>query len=426
MMRSVGHRSATALLASGILVAVASCNHGAPTSGSTDNGDNSERPGIPIRTATVRMGEFADVATAYGTVSGGANSQASLAFPEGGRIASVDGTIGERVRAGQVLARLDTRPFEADVAGAAAALRAADANERRTALGARPQQVAQTDAQIQQARTQLSVTQAQRQRQQELLGLGIASQSDVDAARSAVATARSQLSVLRDQRVTQTHPWQPDVDAARAGVAQAQAALRSAQQKLALAKIAAPFSGVVVARFHNDGESVEANAPVIQIANEGAPAVFSAQFSPAEAARVHIGESAIVRPQGISGVSIKGRVVAINPAQGDARTVPVLIRLTANLPSFGPGAYGQAAVTVGARRGLIVPKESVVSDAATGSVQVFRRDGERYIPVPVTVVATVGQRAIVWAPQLRGGMVVAAEGAAQLATPQQGPKADKN
>jgi HlyD family secretion protein len=425
-MRSAAHVSAAVLLASGFLVAVSGCNHSTPTSASAGDGDKSEHSAIPIRTATVRLGTLADVATAYGTVSGGANSQASLAFPEGGRIASVAVTVGERVRAGQVLASLDTRPFEADVAGAAAAVRAADANERRAALGARPQQVAQTDAQIQQGQTQLSVAQAQLKRQQQLLGLGIASQSDVDAARSAVATAQSQLTVLQEQRVTQIRPWQPDVDAARAGVAQAQAALGGAQQKLSFAKIVAPFSGIVVARLHNDGESVEANVPVIQIANNSAPAVFSAQFAPADAARIRVGASAIVSPQGMSGESLMGRVVAINPAQGDARTVPVLIRLSANLPSFGPGAYGQAAVTVGARRGLIVPKAAVVSDAATGSVQVFRRDGERYTPIPVTLVATVGQRAIVSAPQLRQGMVVAGEGAAQLATPQQGPKADKN
>jgi HlyD family secretion protein len=426
MMKPAAHLSANALLATGFLIAVAGCNHGTPTSASTGDRDNSQHSAVPIRTSTVRLGTFADVATAYGTVSGGANSQASLAFPEAGRIATVVVTIGERVRAGQVLARLDTRPFETDLAGAAAAVSAADANERRTRLGARPQQVAQTDAQIQQARTQLTVAQAQLKRQQELLGLGISSQSDVDTARSAVATAQSQLHVLQDQRVTQTHPWQPDIDAARAGVAQAQAALGSAQQKLALARIAAPFSGIVVARLHNDGESVDANVPVIQIANDSAPAVFSAQFSPADAARVHVGESAIVTPQGMSGESVKGRVVAINPAQGEARTVPVLIRLTATLPSFGPGAYGQAAVTIGSRRGLIVPKAAVVSDASTGSVQLFRREGERYTPVPVTLVATVGQSAVVSAPGLRQGMVVAAEGAAQLATPQQGAKADKD
>jgi HlyD family secretion protein len=423
MTRSVGRGSACPLLAAAFCVVLSACSHGTSTSPASED---SEHSAVPVRPVTVRSGVLPDIATGYGTVSGGPNSQASLAFPEGGRIASVDVTVGQRVGAGQVLARLDTRPFQTDVEGAAAAVAAATANERRTALGARPQQVAQTDAQIQQARTQLSVAQAQLHRQQELLGLGIASQADVDAAKSTLAAAQSQITVLRNQRITQLHPWQPDVAAAKAGVAQAQAALGSAQQKLALAAIVAPFSGVVVARLHNDGESVDANTPIIQIANDSAPEIFSAQFAPEDAVRIHVGAAANVVPQGVPDVAVAGRVVAVNPAQGDSHTIPVLIRLAAKPLSFGPGAYGRAVVTVGMRRGLIVPKDAIVSDAATGSVQVFRRDGERYTPVPVTLLATVGERALVATPQLRAGMIVAGEGAAQLATPQQGPKADND
>jgi multidrug resistance efflux pump len=393
--------------------------------GSSDGTEKAERSAVPVRTATVRLGTIPEIVTAYGTVSGGANSQASLAFPESGRIASIDVTVGERVQARQVLARLDTRAFEADVAQAAANLRAAQANARRTTLGARPQQVAQTGAQIEQARTQLAIAQAQLERQQKLLALGIAARADVDAAKGAVATARSQLRVLQEQRATQLHPWQPDAEAASAGVAQAQAALAGAQQKIALARIVAPFSGVVIARLHNDGESVEAAAPVVQIANDRAP-VFTAQFAPLDAARIHRGELATVRPQGVSGASATGRVVAINPAQGDAHSVPVLIRLAAASSAFGPGAYGEASVRVGTRRGLVVPTAAVVADAATGSVQIFRREGEHYTPVPVTIVATVGQRTIVSGPGLRPGTAVAGEGAAELATPQQAPKADND
>jgi hypothetical protein len=104
----------------------------------------------------------------------------------------------------------------------------------------------------------------------------------------------------------------------------------------------------------------------------------------------------------------------------------VLIRLSGHLPSFGPGAYGQTSVAIGTRRGRIVPSAAVVSDAATGSVQIFRRDGQRYTPIPVTLVATVGQRAMISAPGLQPGMVVAGEGAAQLVTPRQVPKSDKD
>jgi hypothetical protein len=165
--------------------------------------------------------------------------------------------------------------------------------------------------------------------------------------------------------------------------------------------------------------------PVVQIANDGTP-IFTAQFSPADAAQIHVRDLASVQAQSIPGETSAGRVVAINPAQGDGRSVPVLIRLAKPLPAFGPRAYGQASVQVGVQRGLIVPTAAIVSDAATGNVQIFRREGESYTPIPVTVLATVGQRAIVVAPGLRPGMVVAAQGAAELVVPQQPVKADND
>jgi multidrug resistance efflux pump len=435
-------RKASRVLAVGLVALLVACNRGPHASGnatpapiapspdatasaSSGGDEKGATSAVPVETATVRRGTIPEIVTAYGTVSGGANSQASLAFPESGRIVSVDVTVGERVRTGQVLAELDARPFEADVAQAAAALRAAQANVERTKLGVRPQQVAQTNAQLDQARTQLALAQAQLQREQKLLALGIASQADVDAATAALATAQSQMKVLQEQRISQLHPWQPDVDAANAGAAQAQAALAGAQQKLALARIVAPFSGVVIARLHNDGESVDASTPVLQIASDGPP-IFTAQFAPNDAARLHLADVASVQPQGVSGEVAAGRVIAINSAQGDARTVGVLIRLATRVPAFGPGAYGQASVRVGSKHGLIVPTASIVADAATGAVQVFRRDGDRYTPVPVTVIATEGQRAIVTGPGLRSGSVVAGRGAAELLTPQQPAQADKD
>lgn len=456
-MRAPTHVAVSATLAIGLTAVLVGCSRGtpsstsAPTTGATsdekvkphgakaasepgenkarsdspDGKEKTEIPAVPVQIATVRLGTIPKLVTAYGTVSGGANSQASLAFPEGGRIASIDVTVGERVQAGQVLARLDTRTFEAEAAQFGASLRAAEANAQRTSLGARPQQVAQTNAQIEQARTQVALAKAQLERQQKLLSLGIASQADVDAAKGSVATSQSQLKVLQEQRATQIHPWQPDVQAANAGVAQARAALAGSQQKIALAHLISPFSGVVVARLHSDGESVDANSPVVQIANERAP-IFTAQFAPADAVQLHPGDVASVQPQGVPGEVSAGRVLAINLAQNDARSVPVLIRLARRLPAFGPGAYGQASVQVGTRHGLVLPTAAIVSDAATGSVQVFRRDGEHYTPVPVTVVATVGQRTIVSAPGLRPGTIVAGDGAAELAVPQQPPKSDKD
>lgn len=88
-----------------------------------------------------------------------------------------------------------------------------------------------------------------------------------------------------------------------------------------------------------------------------------------------------------------GTVVAINPQQTtSARLVPVLIRISSGGVSFGPGAYGTASIVVEKGRGLVLPAAALVLDPTTGNTQVFRKNGDAYEPVPVTVVQQLGSR----------------------------------
>jgi CzcA family heavy metal efflux pump len=381
------------------------------------------RTTVPVRTAVVRLEEIPVIITASGSVSGGANAQASLAFPEAGRIAGLDVKVGQSVRAGQVLARLDAGPFEADAAQARAALAASQANYAKILAGARPQQVAQVNAQIQSAQMQLALARTKLARQQKLFQFGIVARADVETADAAVASARSQLRVLQEQQSAQTRPFAPDVASARAGVAQAQAVLAAAQQKITYATLTAPFSGVVVGRLHNDGETVDQTTPVVQIARDH-DTVFTANASPQDAQRLHVGARAKVQAQGTDEI-VDGTVVAINPQQtSTARSVPVLIRLSSGGVAFGPGAYGTASIVVGAQRALVLPSTAVVADPTTGTTQVFRKDGQAYEPVSVTVSRQIGSRTAIRSAQLHQGDVVVAQGSYELLAPPQSAPTD--
>ncbi len=417
-------RLAAALLPS-IVLAMASCGHdkdrgasGDPdkVGGAQPAAQSADTGHVPVKTTLVRMGTVPVVVTAFGSVSGGANSQASLAFPEAGRISSVEVTVGEPVSKGQILAQLDTGPFEADAAQARAALAASQAAYDKTLGGASPQQQVQTSAQIQAAQMQMGVAQAQLSREQQLSTLGLASRADVDAAKGNVANARSQLEVLQQQRSLQHHPWSPDVAAASAGVQQAEATLSAAQQKLAYSALTAPFSGTIIARLHNEGETVDPSLPVIQIAGNDKP-VFTAQFSPGDVQHIHVGDVAALQAQGVKG-TVQGHVMAINPSQStDAHTIPVIIGINATNVEFGPGAYGSATIRVGSLKGLVVPSSAIVKDPTTGSTQAFRKQGRGYAPVPVSIRAETNTIVLVETPGLHAGDRIVFRGAYELAVP---------
>ncbi len=405
------NKTIIAILALAALIAFAGCaNH----PGGSNEPDRQAAPAAttdanrnqpPVQTAVVRYEAVPLIVTGYGAVQGGPNSKAALAFPEAGRIAQVDVNVGDRVSAGQTLAQLDSVGFRAATAEASAQVASAHANyDKAVAL-------------TQGSSTQLVVAQAQLRRQEQLLKLGIASQSEVDAAKATVAAAQAQLGV----RGAGAQAQPPDVEAARAAIQQAQAALAAAEQNVAYTTLTAPFSGVVTARLHNDGESVDPSTPVIEIAKD-TNVVFTAQFAPADAERIQVGDRAAVVAQS-GGKRSEGNVVAINPNQSDpSRQVDILIRLSSGGIAFGPGAYGTASVRVGSHGGLVVPKGAVVSDPTTGSNQVFKKIGDRFVPLPVTVKQTFGGRTWVEADELHAGDRVATRGAFELNTSsQQGP-----
>lgn len=376
-----------------------------------------------VRTTTVKAGRLAITVSGFGTVGGGASGQASLAFPQAGRIASVDVTIGQQVAAGAVLARLDPGPLEAEVRQSDAGVAAAQANSTKVVRGSRPQQLAQTDAQIAAAGTQLSVARAKFGRQQKLLRLGIAAQTDVDSAQADVAAAAAALRVLEQQQSAQRTPWAPDVAVAQAGVAQAQAQLSASRQKLQTSVLRAPFDGVVTARLHQNGESVDAMSPVIGLLPLGS-AVFTAQFTPADAQRVHPGDPAEVSVGG-EATPTRGNVIAINQAHTvDSRTVPVLIDLAKSGITLGPGAFGKASVRVGSRQGVYVPSRAVVADPTTGVTQVFRKDGDRFEPVQVTIDVEASGRTWLATGNLHVGDAVVTQGAYALLAPRAGSGSD--
>lgn len=391
-------------------------------SGEKSKSADAQRP--VVRDAVVRETTIEKSVSAYGSIAGGSNEQASLAFAVSGRIDRVLVDVGDRVAAGELLARLDPVPLQSEVDGARANVRVARANLDKTRAASRPQTVIATNAQLAQARTQVALAGAQLERQRRLVDLGISARTDLEAARSAYASAVAQREVYEQQLSTQQHPWQPDVDVARANVSQSEAALAAARHSVARTVLAAPFAGTVVARLHNDGESIDSTTPVVTIASDRPP-TFTAQFSPEDAALVRIGAATTVSMQG-SNARARGVVIARNVAESTARTVPILIRLNTASSDFRLGAYGSARIVIGVRHGLVVPLVSVVSDATTGTTQIFRKRGESYVPIPVDVLERESGRALIVGFGLRDGQTVAADGADELVAPQQAPKKDSD
>ena len=408
-------RDVRAVLALAAVLATAACaGHAASSPSGDDEASAAPNAAVAIGLGTVRRERVARTVAAFGSVAGGRNAQALLAFPEGGRIASIAVSVGDRVAAGSALATLEAAPFEEDLAQASAALAAARANAEKATSAARPQQRAQTRAQADAARAQLEVARAHLAREQTLFRIGVAPAADVETARAAVVGSDSALRVLVAQGSSESMPFAPDVAVARAGIGEAAAAVDAARAKIGLATLRAPFAGTVVAVAHSEGEIVDPTAPILTLVNTAA-AVFTAQFTPSDAAQIAPGDAARIAVRSTAGEA-NARVVAIDPMQSaDARTIAVLLRISSGDPlAFAPGAYGQAIVRVGETSGLVVAASAIVADPTTGAAHVFRKTNDRYDAVPVEVKRETDGRAWIASASLRAGDRVVTSGVYSL------------
>ncbi|MGE3692247.1 MAG: HlyD family secretion protein [Novosphingobium sp.] len=191
-----------------------------------------------------------------------------IGAPQAGRLASRPVERGARVEAGAPLFSLETVTADAETSRVAAEV--VQARAQAQDLASARQRQAELDvwrAQERAATAELTRTQRDFDRASQLVGEGIASRAQLDAARAARDGARAALDQARAQmRAGEMSAGRTaQIRAAQAGVAGAEAALRGQQQRRADIAPASPAAGVIEQTFFNPGEWVPANAPVVAV-----------------------------------------------------------------------------------------------------------------------------------------------------------------
>lgn len=262
-----------------------------------------------------------------------AAQRAELGFAVSGRVASVAVDVGDSVRAGQVLARLDSQPLGAQVTAAQG-------------------EVARAKAQVDELRTR-------RERLQRADAEGAASAGEVSAVGAELAAAEATL---------------------RSATAQRDAAAWSLEQ----ATLRAPVSGVVASRALEAGQAIGPGAPVITIDGEGREL---SMLLPAEAP-LRPGDAVTLR-QGQA--SIPSRVLRVSQRveTGGQRRV----HLTAPAGAAVGSTWSVALAGAADEARLQVPLRAVTPEARPGMGHVLRiaKDGRTVERVAVRLGAVSGQ-----------------------------------
>ena len=176
-----------------------------------------------------------------------------------GRIAWIGVEKGDKVKAGQVLVRLEDQEFKAQAEQQRGAVGMAKARLEQLEHGSRPEEIAQANANLDEAHANLENAKATLERTKPLVQQGVFSRQQLDDAQAKYdAALQHEQSLEKVYRLSKIGPRQEEIDSARAALEQAQGQLAYAESQLEATQIRAPVTGTILERTAEKGELVTA------------------------------------------------------------------------------------------------------------------------------------------------------------------------
>lgn len=235
-------------------------------------------------------------------------TDAQLGFKLPGRVAIRPVSEGERVQAGQLIARLDDTEQQQQVALRRAELAAAAAGLAELEAGSRPQEIAAAAATLRSAeaereRVRLDFNRAKELRDKEVIADREfeATQAQLKVAEAHAAEAAERLKLVREGPRAET------ITQARARAEQARAAVALAETQLDNTRLLSPLTGVVLSHNIEPGEFVAAGTPVVTVADT-AHVWVRAYLDQPDLGRVRHGQKVVVRTDSFPGRDFEGTV----------------------------------------------------------------------------------------------------------------------
>ena len=226
----------------------------------------------------------------------------------------------QQVKAGQVLAQIDDRDFQAALAAADAQLlmsRAQYQNARAT-LERQASLIAQAQATVAADEAALAFANHELTRHTRLAEQGAGTvqnaqqaRSRVDQAQARLANTRAALAAARKQVDILT----AQVEAAQGGLKHAEAALDRARLDLSYTQIVAPIDGMVGERAVRVGAYVNPGARLLSVVPL-AQAYVVGNFQETQLTHVQPGQAVLVSVDTFAGEQLRGHVQSVAPATG--------------------------------------------------------------------------------------------------------------
>jgi HlyD family secretion protein len=330
-------------------------------------------PVVSVKVAKAEKGEIASQVSAVGTIW--PREKADVGAKISAQIRKMALLKNKVVRAGEVIAVLESRDLQAQRAEALAALREAVASERSLTTGTIPQNNAQDQKALRDARAKVAAARAIHERRAVLYQQGGISKKDLEASQLELTTAEDELRLAEQTISLRAGSLNPNDRAlAAAKTAEARQHLATLDAQLSYATIRAPMTGIVTDQFQYEGEFATAGGKLVTIADISS-VIVKAPFADTVAAQLKVGDPASVVPTDTSSEEMKGHITLLSRATDPAsRTVEVWVTLANGAGRLRANGAAEVKAFANSRSdAILVPASAVTletSNANEGTVMV--------------------------------------------------------
>lgn len=305
---------------------------------------------------------------------------------------------GDRVKKGQIVARMENDGVAAQIVQAQARVDRAAARLAEARAGNRPEDIAQAEARVRQAEARVTESQARLglaeerlNRNQSLADQGAISQDQLDEIRSGADTARATLEqtqaslqeAQRSLRLLQQGSRVEDIAAAEADLAEARGNLQAVQVQQRETFLYAPFDGIVTQKFADEGAFVTPTTSASEVTSATSTAIVAiaqglevlAEVPEVDIQQLRVGQPVEIVADSYPGETFQGRVKLIAPeavVKQNVTSFQVRIALET----------GQNKLLSGMNTDVTFVGDQLPSTVVVPTVAIVTKDGETGVLVP--------------------------------------------
>lgn len=337
--------------------------------------------GIAVATAEVVEDDLVVDVFATGQVELGVQNQ--IQVRQSGVIVEMNAEVGERVKQGQLLARVDDYELSRRIREAKGNLALQEANLAQLQQGPNESEIEQLKINIEQVQLRQRQGREQVERLKTLVQNGIKPEIELLQAKKELELLQLEVK-LAEERLNYLTAGEVAgaLGVVKAQVGQAQLAVELLEEQLKATRITAPLEGTVLKKLTEPGQYASAGTPIFLIGDLESIQI-RAFISEVDAGRLEVGQLVNIRGRAFLGQEYEGVITKIYPiaestVQDQTRqtTVAVVIDVKSEETVLKPGYTVELKIIIAMEKeALLVPYEAVVNQDAKQIVFVVGKEG---------------------------------------------------